>query len=149
MQRCSVFGKSFVKQECIPVGCVPSAAVAISPGGCGSASVHAGIPALLDQAPSWTRYPPGPGTPGSRPPWRPVARHAGIPPAMHAGIAHPPRPGTPLRSGTPLGADPPPRPVARHAGIPPEMHGGIAHPPRPAARHAGMPPARHAGSDSY
>ena len=58
----------------------------------GSASVHAGIPAPpQEQTPPWTRHPreqtlPGPGTP----PWRPVARHAGIPPAMHAGIAHPP-----------------------------------------------------------
>ena len=45
----------------------------------------------------------------TRPPWRPAARHAGIPPAMHAGIH-------------------PPRPAARHAGIPPAIHAGI-HPP--------------------
>ena len=31
----NVFAKYYVKQECIPVGCVPSAAVAISPGGGG------------------------------------------------------------------------------------------------------------------
>ena len=30
----AVFGKKFSKQECIPVGCVTSAAVAICPGGC-------------------------------------------------------------------------------------------------------------------
>ena len=29
----NVFAKNYVKQECIPVGCVPSTAVAISPGG--------------------------------------------------------------------------------------------------------------------
>ena len=45
------------------------------------------------------------------PPWRPAARHAGIPPAMHAGIHTPPW-----------------RPAARHAGITPAMHAGI-HPP--------------------
>ena len=43
-------------------------------------------------------------------PWRPAARNAGIPPAMHAGIA------TPWR------------PAANHAGIPPAMHAGIAPP---------------------
>ena len=37
----------------------------------------------------------------------PPARHAGIPPAMHTGIAHTP---------------------ARHAGIPPAMHARIPHP---------------------
>ena len=51
--------------------------------------------------------PLGADPPGSRPP----ARHAGIPPAMQAGIA------TSWR------------PAARHAGIPPAMHAGIAHPP--------------------
>ena len=43
------------QQECIPVGCVPSAAVAVSPGGV-FASVHAGIPTPGSS-------PPGPGTP--------------------------------------------------------------------------------------
>ena len=69
----------FVQQECIPVGCVPSAAVVVSPGG--SASVHAGIPTPLDQAPPQEQTPPssrppprdqappGPGTtPGAHPP---------------------------------------------------------------------------------
>ena len=56
--------------------------------------------------------PPNQVTPPTRPPWRPVARHAGIPPAMHAGIAHPPW-----------------RPAARHAGIPPARHAGIPPPP--------------------
>ena len=50
----AVFKFSF-GQEYIPVGCVPSAAVAVSPGG--SASVHAGIPA-----------PPGADTPPTRHP---------------------------------------------------------------------------------
>ena len=51
-------------QECIPVGCVPPAAV---PSG--------GVS---------TRHPPG-----STPHIPPAARHAGIPPAMHAEIAPP------------------------------------------------------------
>ena len=56
------YEKFYFQYECIPVGCVQSAAVAVSPGG--SASVHAGIPPL-----------PGPGTPQTRhpqdqaPPW--------------------------------------------------------------------------------
>ena len=41
----------YEQQECIPVGCVPSAAVAVSLSGGGSASVHAGIPTPRDQAP--------------------------------------------------------------------------------------------------
>ena len=57
-----------------------------------------------------TRLPPEQTPPGADPPKRPAARHAGIPPAMHAGIASPRRP------------------AARHAGIPPAMHAGIAPP---------------------
>ena len=57
------------KQEYIPVGCVPSAAVAVSPGEGGSASVHAGIstPPGAD--------PPRPGTPRTSPPPRDQAPH--------------------------------------------------------------------------
>ena len=55
------YWKTNQEQECIPVGCVPSAAVAISPGG--SASVHAGITPPPPQS-----RPPGPGTlPGADP----------------------------------------------------------------------------------
>ena len=86
-------------QECIPVGCVPPAAVAICWGV---------WPGALPRV--WAWRPPrfGPGDPPSQgqtpqlfpwvwawrparhaviptPPWRP-ARHAGIPPAIHAGI---------------------------------------------------------------
>ena len=58
-----------------------------------------------EQAPPWEQAPHrqiplnfplgcGPGNPqgmlGYPPSWRPAARHAGIPPAMHAGIATPP-----------------------------------------------------------
>ena len=38
------FQTTWYQQECIPVGCVPPAAVAICRCGGGSASVHAGIP---------------------------------------------------------------------------------------------------------
>ena len=92
--------KTNVKQECIPVGCLPSATVAV----CFRGGLHT---------------PLGPGTPleqASPPeqapsPWEqtlPAARHAGISSAMHAGIAHPP--------------------AVRHAGIPYAMHAGIALP---------------------
>ena len=47
------------QQECIPVGCVPPAAVAVPLG------LHQAPP--LDQAPLWTRQPPGTRhPPGSR-----------------------------------------------------------------------------------
>ena len=54
----AVFGKYYTKKECIPVGCVPSAAVAVCWGkGRGmSTSVHAGV-----------HTPPRPG-PGAPPP---------------------------------------------------------------------------------
>ena len=67
-QFCQIFWKRYMKQECIPVGCVPPAAVAIWGG--------------LHQTPPWTRPPrtrhtPRPGTrhtpslqPGTPPfPW--------------------------------------------------------------------------------
>ena len=97
--------RSILKQECIPVGCVPPAAVAVT----GGVSTPPGAETpLLEQVP-----PPGcgPGDPprpdppqlppwvwawkparhaGIPPPWRPAARYAGIPPAMYAGIAPPP-----------------------------------------------------------
>ena len=69
-----------VKKECIPVGCVPPAAVAIQGG--------------LPQCMLGYTTPPGcgPGDPPDvgleTPLWIP-ARHAGIPPAMHAGIPPP------------------------------------------------------------
>ena len=67
--------QTFIQQECIPVGCVPSATVAV----CFQGGPHT---PLLEQPPPWSRPPP----PGADPP---AARHAGIPPAMHAGIAPP------------------------------------------------------------
>ena len=63
------------QQECIPVGCVLSATVAICFRG-GSASI-----------PPRSRHPQSRHPPRADPP---AARHAGIPPAMHAGIAHTP-----------------------------------------------------------
>ena len=55
------------KQECIPVGCVPSAAVAVSPGG--------GLPQCMlgYQPPPGPGIPLGPGTPGYQAP--PQTRH--------------------------------------------------------------------------
>ena len=97
-----------LKQECIPVGCVPSAAVAVSPGGGGACPDQArpGPGTLPGPGTPWTRHPlPGTTSPGADPP------AAGIPPTRH-----------PLWEQTP--------PVARHAGIPPAMHAGIARPPR-------------------
>ena len=72
----------------------------------------------LDQAPPGADAPPPEWTPPKtrHTPWRPVTRHAGIPPAMHAGIA-PTSPSPP--------APAPQRPAARHAGIPPARHAGI------------------------
>ena len=73
------YWKTNQEQECIPVGCVPSAAVAISPGGvCLSACWDTTTtPPGAD--------PPGPGTPGSRPPQEQTA----------PGTRHLPGPGTP------------------------------------------------------
>ena len=88
------------RQECIPVGCVPPAAVAIHGGGC--------LPQCMlgythtPQVWAWRPPPMGVGLetprgcgPGDTPmgvdletPQIP-ARHAGIPPAMHAGIPPP------------------------------------------------------------
>ena len=83
-----------------------------------------------DQAPPWERSSPleadrpRPGTPWEQTPqtrhptpWRPVARHAGIPPAMHAGIS------------------PPWRPAARHAGIPLARQGMLGYHTPPVDRH--------------
>ena len=74
-----------LQQECIPIGCVPPAAVAVGV----SASVHAGIPpsVCLETPWMWAWRPARHA--GIPPPWKPAARHAGIPPAMHAGIPPP------------------------------------------------------------
>ena len=89
-------------QECLPVGCVPSAAVAVCWGV--SASVLAGIPPPGVGLETLLRPGCGLGDPhgcgpgdlqgmlGYHPPPRRPARHAGIPPAMHAGIPPPPHP---------------------------------------------------------
>ena len=105
------------KQECIPVGCVPSATVAICFGGGSPHPPHPPRAGTSQEQTPQSRHIPPPEQapleqappPGADPSCPPVARHAGIPPAMHAGIAHPP--------------------AARHAGIPPAMHAGIAPPP--------------------
>ena len=77
------------EQECIPVGCVPPMAVAVQGGG---------LPqCMLGYTPQvWAWRPPWPDPStcppqgvGQKTPWRPAARHAGIPPARHAGIPSP------------------------------------------------------------
>ena len=67
------FNKS-EQQECIPVGCIPPAAVAVL----GGYSLH--------QA-----HPPGPGIPPGIPPWEQTPPWDQAPP----GSRHPPGPGTP------------------------------------------------------
>ena len=76
-----------MQQECIPVGCVPSAAVASLQGG--SASVHAGIPMPPGPGTSREQTPPGLGTP-------PQSRHP-LPRDQT-----PPEPGTPWEQAPPL-----------------------------------------------
>ena len=59
--------KTKKQQECIPVGCVPPAAVAVCSGGGVSASVYAGIhhlgPGHPSRAWAWTPSPPSPTSP--------------------------------------------------------------------------------------
>ena len=70
---CKSSCKHMVQQECIPVGYVPSAAVAVCWGG--SASVHAGIqgytsPPRPEPGPLWACRPPPPSqTPNLPPPY--------------------------------------------------------------------------------
>ena len=70
----------YFKQECIPVGCVPPAAVAVR-GGLNQAPPQTRHPkpgTHLEQAPPGTRPPPGPGTPPDQAPPRtrhPQTRH--------------------------------------------------------------------------
>ena len=84
------------EQECIPVGCVPPAAVAVT-GGVSTSPPRSRHPPAPDPPPLGTGTPlgtrPPPREPGTRPPLEqapPAARHARIPLAMHAGILLPP-----------------------------------------------------------
>ena len=70
---------TLIKQKCILVGCVLPAA--------GAAPPEAEIPEPGTLAPEQT--PREQTSPRSGTPWRPAARHTGIPPAMHAGTAPP------------------------------------------------------------
>ena len=122
------------KQECIPVGCVQPAAVA----------VWEGLPQCMLGSPLGVglETPPPRCGPGDLPQlwaWRP-------PPSCGPGNPHPPQPDP---STSPLGVGletcckacwdttcnaccdttSPWRPAARHAGIPPAMHAGIPPPP--------------------
>ena len=67
---CAIY-ENIKKQECIPVGCVPPAAVTVTRGGgwgrVGGGGLHTNTHTPLDQAPP-DQAPPRPGTPGSRPP---------------------------------------------------------------------------------
>ena len=121
------------RQECIPVGCVPSAAVAVRGG-------------VSTPPPGTEQTPPGCRPPRSRPPWvwggrLPRPDPPQLPPWVWAW--RPPQPWP----------DPPKLPPwvwawkpARYAGIPPPgyllqgMLGYHQTPRRPAARHAGIPP---------
>ena len=73
-------------QECIPVGYVLSAPVAVCFRGV-STPPPPGADPLRSRSPP-DQAPPSEQTPGTRHP--PAARHAWIPSAMHAGIAPPP-----------------------------------------------------------
>ena len=105
------------KQECIPVGCIPPAAVAVTGG---EGPTHS----PLEQTP-WNRHPP----PQSR---HPLARSPSTSP-LAVGLDQIPL-NFPLGCGPGnlqgmLEYHPPPRrPAARHARIPPAMHAGIAPP---------------------
>ena len=134
------------RQECIPVGCVLPAAVAVT-GGLQS-PLGANPP---EQAPPWSRHPPqsGPGAP----PWPDSSQ---LPPWLWA-WRPPPQPDTPQfppgcgpgnLQGM-LGYHPLPSRSARYAGIPPPplpetcckaCWDNPPSPQRPAARHAGIPP---------
>ena len=117
-----------MKQECIPVGCVPPPAVAVHGGG-GVTSVHSGIhnppiPPSGCGPGDHTGCGPGDPPPPGCGPGDPLARPLNFPP---------PPPGVGLE--TPLetckacwDTTPPRRPAARHAGIPPAMHAGIPPP---------------------
>ena len=88
-------------QECIPVGCVPPAAVAVGGGLPQCMLGYTPLVVGLETSPGWGLETPSGQTP-KLPPWvwawkparhagipPPAARHAGIPPAMHAGIQPP------------------------------------------------------------
>ena len=62
------FHKFTPKQECIPVGCVPPAAVAVSGGGLQQAPPGAGTPPGAGRHPPGTRNPPGSRHPTPGPP---------------------------------------------------------------------------------
>ena len=89
--------EKFPKQECIPVRFVPPTAVAMGGGvGCLPQCMLGYTPQVWAWRPPQARplnFPLGVGRRPVRhaaiPLWRPVARHAGIPPAMHAGIPPP------------------------------------------------------------
>ena len=88
--------ESHTKQECIPVGCVPSAAVAVCWGGGGLPQCMLGYTPLLglDTPWAWTPPRPGPGHPslGRPPSYPPPGLGLDTPPGQ---IPHPipPRPG--------------------------------------------------------
>ena len=99
--------ETFDKQECIPVGCVPSAAVAVSPEGGGCHSAQQTPP---EQTPTQSRHPPGADTP-------PQSRHC--PRSRHPPGADTPRSRQPPEQTTPPppGAGTTPPAVDRHTPV--------------------------------
>ena len=125
------------RQECIPVGCVLPAAVAVT-GGLHSplgANPPEQAPPEQGPPPEWTWSPPL----GQIPLNFPLGCGPGDPPPSQIPLNFPL--GVGLETCKVCWDTTPPsqRPAGRHAGIqPPPLR-------RPAARHAGIPPARHAG----
>ena len=118
--------KVLITQECIPVGCVPHAAVAVCCGGvCRSACWDTPLGVGLETPP------PSVGLETPPPVW--AWRHP-----LGVGLETPPRPDP---STSPLGVGletckackdtSTPWTPERHAGIPPAMHAGIPPPPTP------------------
>ena len=141
--NCHTKACQMIAIECIPVGCVPPAAVAIRGG-------------LHQVPPLRTRPPPGPGTtPGTRkppllqgrhpwdqaPPW---SRHPSWDQAPQS--RHPPGPGSPLGPGNcpppgqipPRTRHPPPGP-----GTPEQTPPRARHPPEQTPPRPGTPKTRH------
>ena len=137
------------KQECIPIGCVPPAAVAVTGG------LHT-PPPRADTPPAGTPLEQAPTPPEQAPP--PLLARSPSTSSLGVGLDQIPST-SPLAVGLdqiplnfPLGCgpgDPPPSQIPLNFLLgcgPGNLQGMLGyHPPRPASRHAGIPPAMHAG----